>query len=1237
MHIKKVTKKDRYGNQVTTEYEVPEKSLDYTELLKKKMELNEPDMEIDIMSMSAPPVMGEEFNMGDPNNHPGEPIGSDTVPAWLTPGEFVVNKEATEMFGPEIEAMNEVGKMAKGGQVQYHADGAPVRGSAAQIMAGMDPAQIVRMMGNLGNAYQYLAPALGMAAGGNIPSVPVIEEELIVPVHSGGLDQSGGHHDWKRGGYHYHRGNSGGGRSSGSRSNRNKDQGGGFLSGVGSVLEGAASIGGDIYDRATESEAETQARRDRRAAKKKRASETWQGIGADTAGGASRLQRKLEELESGNWLERNMNSGDIKKIRRILSDNGYLAEGGDVPMPMSMTDALLHSREGFRDDVYLDSLGKPTVGYGHLLGSEYADKVGTTPFTQDELDSFFAEDRETAESAAKRNVGEDTWKKLNKRQKATLSSMAFQLGEKGQSKFKNMIKAIQNDDYREAAKQALTGSKGGKSKWLKQTPVRALDLAEAFDPDLAAQYRDAGGVVYDDMPVQYAFLGKLLGEPAEPTPEINWQGNAGMLSDLINAGYTPEQAIAAIKNIEAGEEVVPIEGELAAPPVAAPLEGDTVAKHAEEDLIDDFLWGAANPLDPFGFTRPEEEGGNEITWEDVGNVALGDKGREALGMPPRTPEAEGEIGGAADWWKGKRQRDKEAAEQFDDEVGGVPSAVLDEDSGIDPAAPPAPEGLEGEAAFGAGSFDPGELEDEDLLRQYKQVDEVIAADDEELAKAAKIVDEAKTPAEQQLERNKIMAQRWAGMAAAIEENPKVGQLMAGKSPDEIKNAGENQLKADPTITEQVRSYLEESPLGKEIGGALGSFFDAGELTKMAVYVAGSMAFGASPMNAMNFGMKQYLNGLSTKASNESAAAANLQKQAFEAAKTGKFTQQSILDFQKSGNPAVLVSTDGKDPMLELAKTGRFTRESMAAYQQSGNPLDLIPNTQAWTVKEREKQVVDLKKADFTDASIASYLETGNPGVLVKTGKPAKPPTRTGQKVWVQGLGNTEVWDDGTGKQFFKQKDGKWAPLDQTTYGNYDKATMGDAAIEARASQHISELEGVANQGHEKGDKDFINIPNTQLASEYNRIFQQQLKGTVDPERSQSVIKERMDEATQVWMDQYTTAVRNGTKKPTIDALESIYNSAIVARNNNISASALYGTSPANQTILENKMKEDPDFGDSSTQQVYQTAFAAWGRVPEGDQEKYAKQAEKLGGYSPFMLFMRDLLEGKSSAEQYLIQ
>ena len=38
-----------------------------------------------------------------------DPTNVDTVPAMLTPGEFVLNKEATAMFGPQIEAMNQAG------------------------------------------------------------------------------------------------------------------------------------------------------------------------------------------------------------------------------------------------------------------------------------------------------------------------------------------------------------------------------------------------------------------------------------------------------------------------------------------------------------------------------------------------------------------------------------------------------------------------------------------------------------------------------------------------------------------------------------------------------------------------------------------------------------------------------------------------------------------------------------------------------------------------------------------------------------------------------------------------------------------------------------------------------------------------------------------------------------------------------------------------------------------------
>jgi len=76
MKLKSYTNKDRYGNM--TSFEFYEDS-------------NVPMME------------------GIPD-HPGNPKGTDTVPAWLTPGEFVMNAEATRMFEPQIEQMNNAGR-----------------------------------------------------------------------------------------------------------------------------------------------------------------------------------------------------------------------------------------------------------------------------------------------------------------------------------------------------------------------------------------------------------------------------------------------------------------------------------------------------------------------------------------------------------------------------------------------------------------------------------------------------------------------------------------------------------------------------------------------------------------------------------------------------------------------------------------------------------------------------------------------------------------------------------------------------------------------------------------------------------------------------------------------------------------------------------------------------------------------------------------------------------------------
>ena len=94
----KVIKKDRYGNSITMEYAPDSKPLDPTALAKHAMDQN---MEVpEITMMSAEP------------DHPGGPQGSDTVPAWLTPGEFVVNAEAMRMPGvkEQVEGINNQGR-----------------------------------------------------------------------------------------------------------------------------------------------------------------------------------------------------------------------------------------------------------------------------------------------------------------------------------------------------------------------------------------------------------------------------------------------------------------------------------------------------------------------------------------------------------------------------------------------------------------------------------------------------------------------------------------------------------------------------------------------------------------------------------------------------------------------------------------------------------------------------------------------------------------------------------------------------------------------------------------------------------------------------------------------------------------------------------------------------------------------------------------------------------------------
>ena len=140
----------------------------------------------------------------------------------------------------------------------------------------------------------------------------------------------------------------------------------------------------------------------------------------------------------------------------------------------------LRLREGYREEVYLDTLDKPTCGTGHLLSPEenaqYA--VGDTIDTA-VLDRWLEEDADLAWNAAAQQLQDLNIEKPEFI--VALGSVNFQLGTHWRNKFPSACQALLNKDYAEAIKQVSTGSgKDGQSKWKEQTPVRVEDFVKAI-------------------------------------------------------------------------------------------------------------------------------------------------------------------------------------------------------------------------------------------------------------------------------------------------------------------------------------------------------------------------------------------------------------------------------------------------------------------------------------------------------------------------------------------------------------------------------------------------------------------------------------------------------------------------------------------------------------------------------------------------------------------------------------
>ena len=133
----------------------------------------------------------------------------------------------------------------------------------------------------------------------------------------------------------------------------------------------------------------------------------------------------------------------------------------------------IEADEGCKYETYHCSEGHLTGGIGHLITEWdeeiYSGPIGT-PIPEEQVKNWF--DRDVQQSINDCISLFENFDVLPEDIQHVLVNMSFQLGRPRLSKFKKMIAAVHNEDYREMAAQMED------SRWHKQTTNRANRLIE---------------------------------------------------------------------------------------------------------------------------------------------------------------------------------------------------------------------------------------------------------------------------------------------------------------------------------------------------------------------------------------------------------------------------------------------------------------------------------------------------------------------------------------------------------------------------------------------------------------------------------------------------------------------------------------------------------------------------------------------------------------------------------------
>ena len=128
--------------------------------------------------------------------------------------------------------------------------------------------------------------------------------------------------------------------------------------------------------------------------------------------------------------------------------------------------------DGVKDEIYLDHLGLPTCGIGHLIQStdpEHGLEVGTK-VDEERVNELFDQDVEVTTNECR--LLYNNFDDLPEEVQRIIANMMFNMGRPRLSRFHKMKQAVDSGDWSEAAAQMKD------SRWYNQVTNRAQRLVD---------------------------------------------------------------------------------------------------------------------------------------------------------------------------------------------------------------------------------------------------------------------------------------------------------------------------------------------------------------------------------------------------------------------------------------------------------------------------------------------------------------------------------------------------------------------------------------------------------------------------------------------------------------------------------------------------------------------------------------------------------------------------------------